>query len=200
MRNLILLIVLSLGVSGFAFAQKVEETEILAAASQLSFFGGTTNVTFSSAFTGALTTLQLTPGGIHPTRIRNGRANFPITDGTVESTSLKGEIVHNGGLTLTKGSTKVKLQSFIIDTTGTAPKLTGLVSVNGNVVGRIPLFDLQLTPPSIGENFTFVNLSNVRVTLRQEAATALNTVFGTTAFTAGFNIGTANVRGFAFVN
>jgi hypothetical protein len=199
MRKLILLIVLSLGISGFAVAQKIEETQELATTPQISFWGGTTTVTLSTDFTTALTTLQLGAGGVHPTRIRRGRANFPIIDGTVEAATLKGEIVHNGGLTLTKGATTVKLQSFIIDTTGAAPKLTGLVSVNGSVVGRIPLFDLQLAAPSITDNFTLVSLSNVRVKLRQEAATALNTVFGTTAFTAGFNIGTANVRGFAFV-
>lgn len=36
------------------------------------------------------------------------------------------------------------------------------------------------------------------VTLHPEAAGALNPVFETTAFTAGFNIGTASVKATAF--
>lgn len=166
---------------------------------QIELFGGSTSVALSSDFVGALTSLNIAPGRVFPASLRNGRASFPITDGTLDRETLRGEIVHNGGLTLTRGNTKVKLESFIIDTTGTGIVLTGLVSANGSVVGRIPLFDLQLpinvSPDSIVDRLV---LSNVGVTLRQEAVGALNAVFKTNAFVAGFNIGTAHVRGYGF--
>lgn len=166
---------------------------------QVELIHGATSVELSSGFIGALTSLNIAPGKIFPARIRNGIATFPITDGTLDRQSLRGEIVHNGGLTLTRGATKVKLKSFIIDTTGTGIVLTGLVSANGSVVARIPLFDLTLpTNSSLFLDIERVDLDGVSVTLRQEAATALNAVFETNAFVAGFSIGTARVRGFGY--
>ncbi|MEP7276861.1 MAG: hypothetical protein ABI812_10930 [Betaproteobacteria bacterium] len=44
---------------------------------------------------------------------------------------------------LTRTTTEVVLSDFIIDTSS-APKLTGIVTVNGSVVGPIPLFNLAL--------------------------------------------------------
>lgn len=169
------------------------------AGSQIELLSGTTSVELSSGFINALTSLNIAPGRVFPAGLRGGRATFPITDGTLDRQTLRGEIVHNGGLTLTRGATQVKLKSFIIDTTGPGIVLTGLVSANGSVVGRIPLFDLQL--PSAGSSsfrFEIVSLSGVVVNLRPEAANALNQVFNTTAFVPGFNIGTARVRGFGY--
>lgn len=169
------------------------------AGAQIELLSGTTSVELSSGFINALTTLNIAPGRVFPAGLRGGRATFPITDGTLDGQTLRGEIVHNGGLTLTRGATQVKLKSFIIDTTGPGIVLTGLVSANGSVVGRIPLFDLQL--PSTGSSrfrFEIVSLSGVVVNLRPEAANALNQVFSTNAFVPGFNIGTARVRGFGY--
>ena len=169
------------------------------AASQIELLTGTTSVELSPGFINALTSLNIAPGRVFPAGLRGDRATFPITDGTLDRQTLRGEIVHNGGLTLTRGTTQVKLKSFIIDTTGPGIVLTGLVSANGSVVGRIPLFDLQL--PSTGSSsfrFEIVSLSGVVVNLRPEAANALNQVFNTTAFVPGFNIGTARVRGFGY--
>ena len=167
---------------------------------QIELIHGGTSVELSSGFIGALSSLSIAPGKVFPARIRNGIATFPITDGTLDRQTLRGEIAHNGGLTLTRGNTKVKLKSFTIDTTGSGGiVLTGLVSANGSVVGRIPLFDLTLpSNASLFFDIERVDLDNVSVTLRQEAATALNAVFQTNAFVAGFNIGTARVRGFGY--
>lgn len=168
---------------------------------QLSFFSGTTTVVLSSDFTGALTTLEISASAAFPGRIQmRNRAVFPITTGTLDAATLRGEISHAGGLILTKGATRVRLESFVIDTTGAGGiVLTGLVSANGTVVGRIPLFDLTL--PSAGDGLvdvTVVRLNGVAVTLRPEAAAALNGAFSTSAFVAGFDIGTASVFGTAF--
>jgi hypothetical protein len=94
----------------------------------------------------------------------------------------------------------VRLESFVIDTTGaTGIVLTGLVSANGRVVGRIPLFDLTLPSSYLGDP-ALIRIDDVSVALRPEAAAALNAVFETTAFTAGFNVGTASITATAFAN
>jgi hypothetical protein len=68
------------------------------------------------------------------------------------------------------------------------------------VVGRIPLFDLALPGCLIGD-ITLIRLRGVGLMLRPEAATELNSVFGTSAFIAGFtgfDIGTASITATAF--
>lgn len=115
----------------------------------------------------------------------------------VDLQTARGEIVHSGGLTLTAGSTEVRLQSFTIDTTGSSPVLTGLVVVNNKLVGRLPLFNLQLragiTLPLKPSGEGVLRLKGVGVVLTGPAANALNGVYGTTALKGGFGIGTANV-------
>ena len=158
---------------------------------------GTTTVTLSSDFLGALGSLGITAGTILPTSLVGANVNFPVVSGALDLKSAKGEIIHSGGLTLTKGSTSLRIQSFTIDTTGPAPVLTGLAVVNNSLVGRIVLFDITLPPgfkvPVKLTNNVLLDLSQVGVTLNASAAATLNSVFGTSAFVGGFNIGTARV-------
>jgi hypothetical protein len=158
---------------------------------------GVTRVRLSGELVTALTTLKVAPGTVNPTQLVDGIASFPITGGVLDAETAKGEIAHSGGLTLSNGSITVRLQSFTIDTTGATPVLTGLVVVNNNVLGRIPLFGLQLPSalslpikPGAGVR---VNLGGVGVTLTSGAAEALNSVFKTSAFTGGLRVGWATV-------
>ncbi len=154
---------------------------------------GRTSVTLSADFANALGTLRVTADGVQPGRLRNGVASFPISGGVIDLANARGEIVHTGGLSLRAGTTTVQLLNFTIDTSGTQPVLTGAVVANGDFVGRLPLFNLQLptlTLP-IRPNNNRVTIPNVRVTLTAQAAAALNAAFGVTAFAANFNIGTA---------
>lgn len=157
---------------------------------------GKTTVTLSNDFLGALVALRLSAGTVGEGTLRSGVASFPVTGGALDLATAKGEINHTGGLVLAAGSTRVELLSFNIDTSGSRTVLTGLVTVNGDFVGRLPLFDLTLpavTLPLQPQAFNNLFLPGVRVTLSAEAAQALNTVFGVTAFTEGFNIGTASL-------
>ena len=75
--------------------------------------------------------------------------------------------------------------------------------MNDNFVARIPLFDLKLpalTPPLAApkNGWGALTVPGVKVTLNAGAATALNTVFGVTAFAGGIPIGEATVRTYAF--
>jgi hypothetical protein len=159
-------------------------------------FTGRTSVRLSSTFTSALSGLNVSVGRVFPSEIEGGVATFPVTGGAIDLVTASGNILHSGGLTLKAGDTKVTLQSFIIDTTSGNPVITGLVSVNGKLLGRIPLFDLGLPagfslPLHLKENRLL--LKGVGVTLDPQAAGALDAVFNVSAFMAGFPIGTAQV-------
>jgi hypothetical protein len=170
--------------ANLASAQKTETIE-----------GGRTTVALASGFVSALGSLDVAHGTISPTRLRNSTVDFPVTGGAIDLDTAASQIIHSGGLTLTAGQTEVALQSFIIDTTS-APVITGLVSVNGKLLGRLPLFDLALPggmtlplEPDDGQ----ITLRGVGVTLDSTAAGALNSVFHVSAFKGGFGIGTAKV-------
>lgn len=154
-------------------------------------FGGGTNVTLSSELTGALGSLGVGVKPIRPASLRGVRASFPIPAGVIDLESLKGDVFHSGGLSLEAGGTRVDLLNFVIDTQA-EPVLTGVVSVNGDVVGRVPLFDLVLNAaPVRRQRLLFVH--DVDLTLNATAADALNDIFDVSAFAAGLPVGKASV-------
>jgi len=156
---------------------------------------GSTRVKLSSTFVDALGSLGVTPGTVSPTVLFQGTVDFPVIGGAIDLDTATGNILHSGGLTLTAGSTVVSLQSFIIDTTGSQPEITGLVSVSGKLVGRLPLFNLALPEGfsvPIQTEHGMVQLSGVGVSLTSTAATALSGVFNADV-PAGLDIGTASV-------
>lgn len=163
----------------------------------MSFFSnpnGQTSVAFSTDLVNALTALNVHARGFGNTQISNGVASFSITGGAVDLDDTKVEIIHSGGLTLQAGHTEVSLTDFVITNLDGQVTLTGLVIVNGEVVTRAPLFNLQVgsigTSGRRGQN---LDIDNVVIQLTETAAGALNQAFGVTAFTADFNIGTAQV-------
>jgi hypothetical protein len=161
--------------------------------------GGYTLVEFLPEFVGALTTLGIAPSKNLPGTLYQRIGFFPIVGGRIDAANARGEIPHSGGLKLTKGATQVILTDFVIDTTGSAPRLTGIVTANGSIVGRIPLFNLALPaislPLTLPPGPEILLVEGSRMSLTQDAATALNGVFGTTAFVPGFEIGIASVYG-----
>lgn len=168
------------------------------AAPTVNTLGGDTRVQLSADLTGALTSLGVSVKASYPARLRGASATFPIPGGELDLGSLKGEVDHAGGLTLRAGATEVNLSSYTIDTTGTAPVLTGLVKLNDSVLGRLPLFDITLVgaPVVRGRHARVgsLQLDNAQLTLNGEAAEALNAVFNVSAFQAGLPVGTARVH------
>ncbi len=158
---------------------------------------GRTTVTLADSFVSALKTLDVTPGTISPTELKDGRVNFPITGGAIDLDSGRGQLLHSGGLTLKAGKTEVKLQSFIIDSTGSEPVITGLVVEDGKLVGRIPLFKIYypdgLSLP-LKPDHGVLKGDNLGLSLTSTAASALNAAFHVTALSAGFDVGIADVE------
>lgn len=89
--------------------------------------------------------------------------------------------------------------------TGKKTTLTGLAALNGDLAGRLPLFNLDFTNAVVESNdtesdtdtssVTDVKVTGVEMSLTKEGAEALNAAFNVTAFTENLNIGTANVEG-----
>lgn len=153
---------------------------------------GQTRVTLSSELVLALESLNVRPGAIKPATLRaSGVASFPVTTGAIQLPSA--EVDHSGGLSLTAGGTRIILSSFIIDTTQESPVLTGLVIANGSLIGRVPLFDLDLGGLGADLGKGRIRVNNVGLTLTAAAADALNNLFSVEAFKEGIPIGTANV-------
>jgi hypothetical protein len=159
---------------------------------------GATTVTLAPEFLGALSSLKVAPSAIAPGRLvvnaKGALATFRITTGAVDTGALVAEISHEGGLALTAGNTRVELSSFVIDLDGKENILTGLAVVNDSLAGRIPLFNLDLGGAKVGGNGNILKVDDVAVTLNEVAAATLNAIFGVTAFTENFPIGTADVR------
>lgn len=151
---------------------------------------------------GAPTSLGVSLHASYPARLRGAQASFPIPGGELDLGTLKGEVDHAGGLTLRAGGTGANLSSYIIDTTGATPVLTGLVKVNDSVFGRLPLFDIGLVSAPVvrGRHARVgsVQLDNVQLTLNADAADALNAVFNVDAFQSGLPIGTARVHAYFY--
>jgi len=185
MKNIILSAVLSaLVISGSVFAGPTAYLK-----------GGKTTVEFSEEFVGALGALGVTPSAIKngTLNLNKGEVSFRIPAGAIDVDTLAGDIFHTGGLGLGVPGIQVSLLNFIISTTE-APVLTGLAAVNGDVVDRIPLFNLTLAPDAVDTSKrNKLMVGPVAVTLTAVAAATLNEVFGVDAFTPDFPIGTAYV-------
>jgi hypothetical protein len=159
-------------------------------------YAGSTTVVLSHTLLGALKSLGVAASRQFPADLIGATARFPIPTGQVDLASAHGEIVHTGGLYLKAGGTTVALSDFVIDTTGPSAVLTGLVSANGQVVGRLPLFDIILTRNPVIKNYGVagqVTISDASLTLTDQAAAALNGVFAVSAFAKGIPVGSASV-------
>jgi len=161
---------------------------------------GETKVFLSTQFVSALGSLGVKPGAVGPGTLYKGTATFPITVGIADLTNTYVDIGHAGGLSLTAGATKVTLVNFQIEVLkGGTPSITGIVTVNGAIVGRLSLFDLDLSKASVYQpNKETLAIQNVTVTLDPTAAGALNGVFNVTALAGGFPIGSASVFTFTY--
>lgn len=154
---------------------------------------GQTTVALDPGFVGALSSLGIAPSPIAPGSLAGGSVSYPIPGGVLDLGSARGDLFHVGGLALSAPGTEVGLLNFVISTTG-APLLTGIVTLNGDVVDRLPLFDLDLAAAEISVVANTVTIGNVGVFLTDVAAATLSDVFGAPgAIPGGFEVGVATV-------
>jgi Htaa len=117
---------------------------------------------------------------------------FPITSGRVDATTLAGYINHSGGLRFVNAANghTLTLTRFRIRISA-KPGLTA--EVNRNPKLRVRILDLDLGSAGIARRGRIVRVSNVKATLTQTAASALNRALGVSAFSKGIALGTARV-------
>ena len=140
--------------------------------------GGETEVTLSSAATLTSLGVDVSPLGSATvdTSTPDPTALFPVTGGTVGPGDGVSVILHQGsGLELSSGSDQVSLRDLLIDTQNHV--VDANVTVNGDAVGNVPVFD-------IGNDLT--------LNLTQQSATVLADTFGSSAFTPGLTVGSAD--------
>jgi hypothetical protein len=173
----------------FAPGIRLGTARVHARLAQLYVRDGDTSLALDPGAASALASQGIAPGLVAPASANpDGSLAFPITRGRVDAQTLAGLVRHNGGLSLTKGSTRVELTRFDIVIDG-SPQLTARVGTS-----RVPILDLDLSGLTQDVDGLDVTLGNVRATLTAEAANALNQAFGTTAFSEGLLIGVATVR------
>ncbi len=137
--------------------------------------GGTTTVTFDTSTLAVLTGAGFSITPVSPATLNSSpvAAMFPIIGGDTTT-----NIMHSGGLMLTRGATTASLTNFNINLTNNI--LLGTVSAGGSSAGNVALFDL-----SSSGGATLLSLDPV-------LATQIGAVFGV-PLPAGTPIGSAFV-------
>jgi hypothetical protein len=128
---------------------------------------GATTVTLDAGTIGAVVGLGLSPAAAAPGVLGGDplKASFPIV-----GNSKGGIIKHTGGLTLTGGEDTLALTNYWIDTNEGV--LTAAAALNGDGLGRIPLFELGSAPASSA------CAASASLALTSDAAEALTMIFG----------------------
>jgi hypothetical protein len=153
----------------------------------LKLSGGATTLTLDQGAIDALASLGIAAAPLSPATADGADLRFPLTTGRVKAKTLAGTIRHVGGLSLTRGETRVELRNFVIDT-----KEGVLTARAGD--SRLAILDLDLSDAEVKRRGKRLTVSGVAATLTAGAAEALNGAFATDAFKEGLAIGTAVVK------
>ena len=150
---------------------------------------GATTLALSEGAASALQSLGIAAAPLKPARAGDAGLAFPITAGKLDAKTYAGKIKHVGGISLTRGATRVDLRNFVINV-DSAPDLTARVGD-----ARVSILDLDLADAEISKSGRRLTIAGVKATLTKGAADALNAAFETDAFAEGLEIGTATVSG-----
>lgn len=174
-----------------AFKVKLFSRKVSVGAVKVTARSYSTAVTLDAALASTLTAVGITPGVIGPGGAdAAGRLVFPVSGGTLAKANLAGQVTHVGGISLTKGATKVELTDFTIDTTKAQPELTALVGGN-----RVAILTIGLGTATTGTTHGLATVNGATLTFTPAAAALLNSTFGLgSALTGTTAFGTAGVR------
>ena len=146
--------------------------------------GGRTTLTLSKALEADITAAKATLTTVPGAQLDGDQIAFGLSTGEIDLANAQGQIVHNGGITLTAGAKQVTLDSLMLTTFGEQAYVSALVIANGRFVGRINVFDITLPStltlpitPKSGDFFLGASWN-----LDPAGATALNDGLGVTAF------------------
>jgi len=148
--------------------------------------GKSTDIVVNPAVSAALKHAGITVTAIAPATAKPTLL-FPVSGGQIVVATLTGTVDHIGGLTFRHSGKSVTLTNLVINTN--TKHLTARVGGH-----TMPIFDLNLASPNgtSGPNHTLV-ASNIKLTVRSRAATALNNGLGVSTFKVGMNFGMATL-------
>jgi hypothetical protein len=148
--------------------------------------GKSTDVVVNHAVSAALKHAGITLTAVAPATAKTTLL-FPVSGGQIVVATLAGTVDHTGGLTFRHSGKSVTLTNLVINT-----KTKHLTATVGG--HSMPIFDLNLASPNgtSGPNHILV-ASNIKLTVRSRAATALNNGLGVSTFKAGMNFGIATL-------
>jgi len=150
--------------------------------------GGATTLTLDPQAAAALADLKVEVTAVGGARANDdGTISFPIPRGALDLSGPAGQIEHRGGLELSTDTASLRLTRFDVNVDA-SPDLTAIV--DHNRLDRPEVFDLTITgTPSVSKGA--LTIPGVELRLTDAAAAHLNDVFGTSAFTGGLLLGTA---------
>lgn len=169
-----------LGVRTLTPGMRLGTAVVRAKFAQLLFIGGTTTLTFGPEAMGLLADQSIALAPISPGSASGTTLSFPIRPSRVDATSLDGQFLQRGGLSLTRGATRVEVANFSITLAG-RPVLSA--------PGPGDLFNLDLSSMKQSVSGRTLRLSGIVARLTPQAAAALNQAFGTTSFRVGMTVG-----------
>ena len=148
--------------------------------------GKSTDVVINPAVSAALKHAGVTLTPIAPATAK-ATLLFPVSSGQIVVATLAGTVDHTGGLTFRHSGKSVTLTNIVINT-----KTKHLIAR----VGRksMPIFDLNLASPNRTSGPHSTVVSNIKLTVRSRAATALNSGLGVGTFKVGMNFGIATLN------
>jgi Htaa len=166
--------------------------------SQVSLTGGQTSVTTAQGIAAALLSHGIVPLAVLPgtqgAQIGSGgvavQFTFPVTGGWLNAAELRASIRHQGGILFLDPATgkQIEVSDFVI----ALHQGVLTAEVNGNPKARVPLLNLSLAHATVHAGRHVVQADGIVLTLTGTAASALDATFGTSLFTAGLELGTAN--------
>ena len=156
------------------------------ASARATVIGKSTDVVVNPAVSAALRHADITVTAVAPATAETTLL-FPVSGGQIVVATLAGTVDHTGGLTFRRSGKSVTLTNLVINTN--TKHLTATVGGHS-----MPIFDLNLASPNgtSGPNHTLV-ASNIKLTVRSRAATALNNGLGVSTFRVGMNFGIATL-------
>ena len=148
--------------------------------------GKQTSVALNPATSQLLKEHQIVVTAVAPATYRNTLL-WPVSGGHIAVATVAGTIDHTGGIRLSHAGKSVQVTSFIVDTS--TDQVTALVGGQ-----RLPVFaiDTSSAKHQTGAGGTILE-SGLKFTLTEQAANALNSALGASAFKAGQVFGTATL-------
>ena len=146
-----------------------------------SVVNGRTTLELNAAFMQTIQSYGASFTDLGMAALQNGTVTFPITSGAVDLDTVAGEVRHKSGLVITADDSQIQLLDWVLDITGSQPTISVLFVINGEEMGRFPLFLVQ--PPTnlalpLQPSDGVIFIKQASLFLSPAGATTFNNLFG----------------------